>query len=346
LTERSHPEPIRVALVESTHWHMPLYLPALETPGVDLVAVSDSIGRTAPGLRTRFGCRTYPDTETLLANETIDFAFAFGRHADMPRLAEMLISRHIPFGIEKPCGIRSDDVLRLAEAATRAGVYVSVPFIFRQSDLLREIGQRHADQPFQADHASFRFMAGPPARYPAAGNGWMLDPTISGGGPLINLGVHFIDLFGVLVGEPVTAVSAASTSHMHGLPIEDAISVRLQTASGRIGTIECGYTFPSDPVVQREFTFSVRTKDGYFQSHPEGMSSRTKGVNGVWSTAVQPVRLETDFYYPEFVARSLSDATTGAPPLASLADAAKALAVVEAAYRSAAQGGAPQRMAP
>ena len=33
---------MRVALLEVSHWHVPLYLDALEAPGIEVVAVSDA----------------------------------------------------------------------------------------------------------------------------------------------------------------------------------------------------------------------------------------------------------------------------------------------------------------
>ncbi|MET0442306.1 MAG: gfo/Idh/MocA family oxidoreductase, partial [Casimicrobiaceae bacterium] len=65
---------MRVALLEASHWHTPLYLDALESPGVQVVAVSDG-GEQAKGrdIAARFGCRFYESYEDLLQQETIDF---------------------------------------------------------------------------------------------------------------------------------------------------------------------------------------------------------------------------------------------------------------------------------
>src|SRR4051794_11165069 len=197
---------MRIAIVESTHWHMPLYLDALEAPGLRVVGVTDSAGKTGADLAQRFGCKAYPDLDELLKTQAVDFAFVFGRHIDMPILAGELIARGIPFAIEKPCGIRATDLDHLLASAEAKGLYVAVPLIFRLSDTLNIVG--HA----RPDFASFLFMAGPPSRYPAAGTPWMLQRELAGGGPLINLGVHFIDLFCVLAREEIESVSAVSSS--------------------------------------------------------------------------------------------------------------------------------------
>lgn len=329
---------VKVAVLESTHWHVPLYQGALQGHGIKVVGVSDSTGRGGPDLAKRLGCRSYASSEALLAAEEFDFAFAFGRPVDMPALAMMLIDRNIPFAIEKPCGIRAADVARLADAAESKGLFVAVPFIFRISDA---VGSLRSSPACRVEHANFRFIGGPPDRYVAMGVPWMLDKAVSGGGALINLGIHFVDLFQFLAGSEVVSVSAASTSRINNLSIEDAISVRLITAAGQIGTIEAGYTFPKDAVAQRELGFSVRTGDTYYQALADGLAVRRLAANGEVAATVVPARMETDLYYAEFVAVALAEWRAGLTPFAGLRDAARAMAIVEAAYLSADKGGVP-----
>lgn len=326
----------RVVVIESTHWHAPLYYSALQArEDVKVVGVSDSVGRTGEEVARRFGCNHYVSTTEMLERERPDFAFVFGRHVDMPNLASALIERRIPFAVEKPCGLHTADVLALRQRAEAIGLYVAVPLIFRLSDtlaVLREAGG-------SLEQGSFRFIAGPPQRYLAAGVPWMLDPDLAGGGPLINLGVHFIDLFALLADDPIVSVSAGSSSRMNGLPIEDVISIRLLTSGGRLGTIECGYLFPSDAALQRDFEFACRMERSYCVSREDGILVRSWQEDGSVSAKRHPARFETDLYYPEFVRRVLDESAAGAVPFAGLAEAQRALAVVEAAYLSAAQGG-------
>ena len=112
---------MKIAMLEASHWHTPLYLDALESPGVQVVAVSDGEQAKGRDIAARFGCPIYESYEELLQQETIDFAFAFGRHAEMPRIAEMLIERRIPFALEKPCGVKAAQVARLRQLAEVSG---------------------------------------------------------------------------------------------------------------------------------------------------------------------------------------------------------------------------------
>ena len=331
---------MRIAIVESTHWHAPLYLDALEDPGVRVVGLTDSAQQTGAALAKRFGCEVYRDLDELLDTQDIDFAFVFGRHIDMPVLAGKLIARGIPFALEKPCGIHASDVESLAASAEAKNLYVAVPMIFRLSDTLDIVGQNKS----RPDFASIRFMAGPPSRYQAAGAPWMLKRELAGGGPLINVGVHFIDLFYLLAQEDIESVSAVSSSEINRLPIEDFISIRMVTKENRVCTLECGYIFPSDKRIQREFSFSIRSPDAYYVSGDDQILVRAKSTDGQIETRKVPARLETDVYYPLFVRRVLKEAGAGSVPVAGLRDASRALRVVEAAYLSASKGGTPVQL--
>ncbi|WEL89064.1 Gfo/Idh/MocA family oxidoreductase [Pseudomonas sp. CBSPCBW29] len=127
---------MKVALLEVSHWHVPLYLDALETHGVQVVAVSDSEDVKGEAIAERFKCPLYRSSYELLEHEEVDFAFVFGRHSQMPSLAEAVIARNIPFALEKPCGINMAQVTRLRELAEQADLYCAVPLIFRMSELL------------------------------------------------------------------------------------------------------------------------------------------------------------------------------------------------------------------
>jgi predicted dehydrogenase len=331
---------MRIAIIETTHWHTPLYLDALEAPGLRVVGVTDSAQRTGAALAKRFGCAVYQDCDELLNAQNVDFAFVFGRHIDMPILAGKLIARGIPYAIEKPCGIRAVDVDRLVASAEARNLYVAVPLIFRLSDTIEVVGNGKA----RPDFASFRFMVGPPSRYEVAGVPWVLQRELAGGGALINVGPHFIDLFTVLAQEEIESVSALSSSNENSLSIEDVISVQMITKQNRICAIECGYIFPSDKIVQREFTFSIKSPEAYFVSGDDQITVRSRSSDGTIESRKAPARFETDVYYPLFVRRVLEEVRAGSKPFAGLRDASRALRVVEAAYLSASNGGTPVKL--
>jgi predicted dehydrogenase len=332
---------MKVALLEVSHWHVPLYLAALEHPGIEVVAVSDSERSKGAGIASRFGCREYSSVESLLASELPDFAFVFGRHAEMPVFGRMLVERGIPFALEKPCGTNAQQVAELRGLAEAAGVYVAVPLIFRLSEMLEVLCDVDGGVPLDVTNYAVRFIVGPPSRYLDAGARWMVDPAIAGGGSTINVATHFIDLFRFLTGKEVVAVSAMMSSRNHGEPVEDHSIVTMRTADGTIGTVETGYAFPSTAGIQREFTFSIGSRKTYFQAGSDQVTYRVRDRLSE-ETQSRNARLDTDIYYPRFVDRVLAEATTGAKPFAGLKEAEDMMRIMDAAYASARAGGAIQ----
>ena len=336
---------MKVALLEASHWHVPLYLDPLEASGIEVVAVSDAEQVQGEAVAARYGSRLYQSSHELLEHEKVDFAFAFGRHSEMPAIAEALIARKIPFALEKPCGVNMSQVTRLRKLAEEANVYCAIPFIFRISDLLAALKDAEGRIPSDFNYMSFRFIVGAPDRYEAAGAGWALDPVFSGGGSTINVATHFIDFFRLLTGKEIARVSATMHSRTHGGAVEDYSLVTMQTEDGVIGLVETGYSFPSTPDEQREFSFTLSSDRMYAKSGPDRIEIRDRN-NLAAGTRSLRIRVETDVYYPLFVKRVLAECRTGAKPLASLREAEAMMQVMDAAYASARQGGAPQTLVP
>lgn len=170
---------MKLVLLEVSHWHAPLYPDAIAAAGDGVVAVSDRNGAVAEAVARPLGALAYDDWRQLLAKERPDFAFAFGKHCEMAAIGEALVERGIPFVMEKPCGLNASEVRHLRDLAKERKLFVGVPLVQGfgpLADLLREAERNPGPR-----HVWFRFIAGPPSRYPAAGCAWMLDPDQSGG---------------------------------------------------------------------------------------------------------------------------------------------------------------------
>ncbi len=331
---------LKVALIEAGHWHAPLYLDGLSAAGVQVTAVCD--GRDGPGrdLANQLDARFYDSCAVLLEAETVDFAFVFGRPADMPRLAGLMLDAGIPFALEKPCGIDVGSVVRLRDRAAAAGAFVAVPFVYRVGGLREAFAESEGCLPGDFKHMSFRFIGGPPERYVTAACPWMLDPVVAGGGSTINLAGHFVDLFRLLTGQEVETVRAVMHNGVHGEAIEDYSVMTLKGERGTIAVIETGYGFPSTCEAPREFSFTIRSRDNYYRSTADGIELRdcTNPSEDVREGAVE---LNNDHYYGLFVRDTLERFARGAPPCCGLDEAVAVMKVIQAAYRSARDDGRP-----
>ena len=82
-------------------------------------------------------------------------------------------------------------------APPQADVFAAVPFVIRYSRLIDTIREVAAGEALQ--YVVFKFVGGMVDRYHEQRVEWMLHRATSGGGPLLNLGVHFLDLCRVLL---------------------------------------------------------------------------------------------------------------------------------------------------
>ncbi|MGF6411190.1 Gfo/Idh/MocA family protein [Paraburkholderia sp. MM5482-R1] len=257
----------------------------------------------------------------------------------MAELAERLITRGIPFLIEKPCGLNLQEVRRVRQLSEKHGVYVSVPFIMRVSDLAARLLPANGFTPEGFQHLAFRFIVGPIARYERGGCSWMLDKRHAGGGSTLNVGVHFIDLISSLTNSPITHVSAQMRTYRPDVTVEEQAVFTCRNAAGQIGVVETGYLYPSTAEDQRDFAFSISHTSSYVRGYADQLYIKARGQQQGRATKVE---YNTDEFYSVFLRRSWADLASGCPPVAGLREAEHAIAVVEAGYRSVANDGAPE----
>src|ERR1700722_15388349 len=234
---------MRIVLIGVSHWHTPFYLdPVLTMPGVSVVGVSDPDLSRAQEVAAKARCPAFADYREMCARLKPDFAFALGRHCDMADEARLLIEERIPFAIEKPCAVTAADAHEIAARAARANVFAAVPFVIRYSPLIDTIREVAAGEAVQ--YVVFKFIGGMIDRYREQRVEWMLHRATTGGGALLNLGVHFIDLCRVLLPDTqLTVVGSAMSNNFSSLDIED-YAVVLMRGDGATCMVETGYLIP------------------------------------------------------------------------------------------------------
>ncbi len=243
---------IRVAAIEVSHWHAlndAAYLRhLLAMPDVELVAIQDSDAALVAKRAAEVGNPpTYTDYRKMLELTRPDFVVALGRHSQMAAIAHDLLDAGYPFLMEKPMGISAAQVEQVAAKAAKQNAFVAVPLAQRYGAFAKRAREFLAEQRFgPLSHIYVRINRPAPPRYPAWDCAWMLDPAEAGGGALRNLGPHGLDMFLYLTGEEAQVTGAQLSRRAHDCAVEDYATVMLRSASGILGTVEVGNTFPRD----------------------------------------------------------------------------------------------------
>jgi predicted dehydrogenase len=157
------------------------------------------------------------------------------------------------------------------------------------------------------------------------GCAWMLDPDLAGGGCLINLGVHFVDLFAFMTGRPARLVGATLSRAIQGGPMEDHARLLLANDAGGSAIVEVGYCFPDDAERHTAFTFAGK---GWFADAAAEACTVTIGA----ARERFDCTLDAAPLYADYVVETLRAAAAGAPPVARLEDLHAVMTIVDAAY--------------
>ena len=242
--------PARIAAIGVSHWHSlydSAYLRHLAgMPDTKLVALQDTSATIAAQRAAELGDpAVYTDYRRMLTDVKPDFVIALGRHSSMAETALYLLDQGYPFLMEKPMGVDADEVRRVADRAAAKNAFVAVPLGQRYQPFVARARAHSAEARFgPLSHIYFRLNRPTSARYVAWDAPWMLDPRDAGGGCLRNLGSHGLDLFTFLTGEDAQVTGAQISARALDRAVEDYASVLLRSASGVLGTIEVGNTFP------------------------------------------------------------------------------------------------------
>ncbi len=324
---------MRIAMIEVGHWHAAMHLRSFRlADDVEIVAVADHQPGLAAAFARQSGGKPFERYQDMLERTEPDFVVAMGKHVDMPDICRYMLGTGIPFAMEKPIGISASDLAPLVDIAEERNAFVAVPLINRYSSIWRQLDElESAGRVGSRSHYHFRVINGPPERYVSDGVGWMLDPAVSGGGCLRNVGIHTIDGFLRFTGGETVEVLGAATSHrVHGAAIEEVCAALLRSESGVIGTIEAGYSYAS---MQPGGDFEIRLSAAncYMIDRNDTLEVAILDDDTAQARSCPDQGARYDQFGPDTLAR-LRD---GRSPIATLRDCYRAMQVIDEIYDKA-----------
>ncbi len=326
--------PQRVAVIGVDHYHAtstPNYLRILQNEKVDILGVHAPDDAIAAKWAGEYNSTPYTDYRVMIEKTKPEFVVALGKHVAMPAEFRFLVDTGIPFLMEKPWGIDDKTVNELADLAESKHAWAAVPMPFRYS-LFAEtaVEMRQRNELGTISHMLFRFNQPGVQRYVDLGSPWMLSKADAGGGALVNLGIHGIDLFRYITSEEPQVVSAVTSHAVHKREVEDYAHVTLRTPSGIVFLNEASYTYPG----------TGGDQERKLSAQKMFLRATTSGGEGV--QIVGPGRDETrrapEGYlsgWPRVVHECLERIGRGEPPPASARDCARAVSLIFDAYRMA-----------
>lgn len=317
---------MRFAVVGCGNAAQRIHLPALRAEGVDVTVFASRSRASAEALRDEWGDGVVAERwEEAIERDDVDavlIAVPNSIHRDVA-VAAATSGKHVL--VDKPMACTTEDADEMIAAADAHRV-VLVPFQntrfaapFVATKLFVAAGRLGEVTGFRAAFGH----AGPQTWAPGAE--WFFDARRAGGGCLIDLGVHVVDLVRCVAGDDIAAVSALLNGRRGDVEADAQLLAR--TRGGAIGTIHTSWSSRSGPDQQ----LTVIGSEGTLHLDNRTPLTFIDGRGDRERVALPEV---TSSPLAELLAAIAGERS----PSVTAADGRAAVAVVQAAYRSAAHG--------
>jgi predicted dehydrogenase len=207
-----------------------------ENEQVELVALSDVSQEIAERKANEYGVKAYIDANEMLDNETLDACFICVPPFAHGEYEEKAAAKGIHLFVEKPLGLRMDDVRRKAEVIKRTGIITSSGYCLRYLDTVRLAKEylHYKEIAMVRAHYITSFVPTP----------WWRDGERSGG-QLVEQSTHTLDLVRYLAGDIKKLYATMALRVMNDIPglnIPDVGSINFTFTTGAIGHLDTSFT--------------------------------------------------------------------------------------------------------
>mgnify|MGYP000929586618 CR=1 FL=1 len=202
-----------------------------------LVAVADVRAEAAKALGEAARCKAYESHTQLMDAEVCDAVIVATPPSTHEEICLDALSRSIPVLCEKPVCMRLDTAIRLRDIAEQAGVLFTMASKFRYADdVVRAKAIVTSGLLGKVVLFENTFMA----RVDMTSR-WNSNPSISGGGVLIDNGTHSVDIMRYFLG-PLSEIWVAECCHIQGLPVEETVRVLVRSNCGVLGSMDLSWS--------------------------------------------------------------------------------------------------------
>jgi predicted dehydrogenase len=192
-------------------------------PSDTLLGCCDVNPAAAEAFAREHGCEVCATAQELLLREP-DVVVVAAVHDQLAGLTELALMSGAHVLVEKPAGISTAQIERLIECEQAAGRRVKVGFNHRfHPGIARAVQEVHSAHHGHLMHLRARYGHG---GRPGYDREWRVDPARSGGGELIDQGMHLLDISNWLAG-PLPLHSAVLRTEFWDASVEDNAALLL-----------------------------------------------------------------------------------------------------------------------
>ena len=337
------PKKIKVGfLTNSSGAHVGAYLNALrDTDACNAVVLADPDGKWANEAKKVLGDKlkgTYRDYKQMLSREKPVMSIVTMEAGLAPPVIDLVLEHGCHVFAEKPACVRTEDFAPLINKADSKHLYVMFALANRLNPEFIAARRLIADGAIGKIYGIDTHLVADQTRLTNAGYRaqWYAQKERAGGGHLVWLGIHWLDLIQNLTGANITEVNGF-IANVGGQPIdiEDSATATLRFDNGTLGTFTSGY------YLKRGYHSGIKVWGSEGWLHLQQMLDQplhwisNKGENAgnvqTWKGNKQPRG------YAPFVRACIEACANDTEPPISNADSLRAVQVVYSIYTAASQ---------
>jgi len=336
-------DPVRFGILSFAHYHANFWAQSLrEMTEAVLVGVWDEDPQRGLEAAGRYGTRYYRDWKTLFREcDAVGITSETVKHAD---LVEEATKAGMHILCEKPMATTLEDCNRIVRAVRKAGVVYMQNFPKRYDPVNHELvtmvhrGELGKIVMARIRHGHSHGLDSTFAKQ------WFVDPALSGGGTLIDEGIHAADFLLWLLGEP-QEVRATISDRVLRLPVEDTSLAVFSYPSGTLAEVCTSWSFvASEQSVEVYGTKGSALLAGVdlasrdFSTTPYLKVFHRTGELGKWKGSETIPYFKQGNFHQQGPKRFIEWLRTGAEPITGAEEARLSVAMILTAYRAAATG--------
>lgn len=220
----------------------------LADPDNELVAVMDKVPAAAKSIGEKYGVPYFTDAEEMfraVPADAVYIATPVFCHKEQAMLA-LRYDKHVL--VEKPIARNEAESAEILDAFRRAGKQLGVGYMMKYHNLHQKARNFiKAGKIGQPNNIRLQFSCW----YPDIEGAWRQKKALSGGGALMDLGVHCMELAEFVLDEEIVDVKAFYSTHTFSYEVEDSAVVIFKTKSGVLGHMDVNFNIPDDASVSK-----------------------------------------------------------------------------------------------
>lgn len=214
----------------------------LKSNNSEVVAVMNRTMEKAEKIREKYNVKkAYANIDDLLKDEEVDVVYiatpVFDHKNSVIKAAKA--KKHI--FLEKPMGLNPEECEEMIKTCKENEIKLGIAFMMRFGDYHVKV-KKLLEEKIIGDVINTRIQYS--WWYPDA-DVWRLDPKLSGGGTVVDLGSHCIDLIQYLLGSKIKTVAAMIKTKTFNYEVEDSAQIMCEMEKGVFGSFNFHFNIPN-----------------------------------------------------------------------------------------------------